>query len=98
MEENTNTTPARQDEAKLDLSAENTLKTIASVILVLGGFVGVACVFVGITGLIGGEGALFLSLLLLGAVLLAVALLICPAVKVFADMSVALKEINSKIK
>ena len=98
MEENTNTTPARQGETRLDLSAENTLKTIASVILVLGGVVVVICVLVGITGLIGGGGTLYLSLLLSGALLFVVALLIYSAVKVFADMSVTLKEINSKIK
>lgn len=99
MEEST-TAPADAagSETKIDVAAEGTLKLTVKAILFLGTALAVICVIIGLTGLIGGRGAYFIFAQVSGVLLFVLSLLIYSVIKVFADMSVTLKEINSKMK
>lgn len=98
-EKTTGEAPVLLETAKINLFAEKTLKKAASAVLALG-------ILVAALGLIMGCGKILfvgwdtfsIALILCGVSVLILALLIYSGIKVFADMSVTLKEINAKLK
>lgn len=97
MEETTSTASARQETVKINLFAEKTLEMAASAVLVLGISVAVLCLIFGISEILNGD-SFSMVLILCGVSVLILSLLIYSGIKVFADMSVTLKEINAKLK
>lgn len=97
MEETTSTASARQENVKINLFAEKTLEMAASAVLVLGIIVAVLGLLMGISEILNGN-SFSIVLILCGVSVLILSLLIYSVMKVFADMSVTLKEINAKLK
>lgn len=97
MEETTSTASARQETVKINLFAEKTLQKAASAVLVLGIIVAVLGLLMGISEILNGN-SFSIVLILCGVSVLILSLLIYSVMKVFADMSVTLKEINAKLK
>lgn len=97
MEETTSKASARQESVNINLFAEKTLRNAASAVLVLGIIVAVFGLLFGISEIINGN-SFSMVLILCGVSVLILALLIYSGIKVFADMSVTLKEINAKLK
>lgn len=97
MEETTSTASARQESVNINLFAEKTLQKAASAVLVLGIIVAVLCLLMGISEILNGN-SFSIVLILCGVSVLILSLLIYSGIKVFADMSVTLKEINAKLK
>lgn len=97
MEETTSKASARQETVKINLFAEKTLEMAASAVLVLGISVAVLCLIFGISEILNGD-SFSMVLILCGVSVLILSLLIYSGIKVFADMSVTLKEINAKLK
>ena len=99
MEETTSTASARQKTVKINLFAEKTLEMAASAVLVLGMIVAVLGLLMGLGQILFGNGDSFsIVFILCGVSVLILSLLIYSGMKVFADMSVTLKEINAKLK
>lgn len=99
MEETTSTASARQENVKINLFAEKTLEMAASAVLGLGISVAVLGLLIGLGQILfGNGGSLSIGLILCGVSVLILSLLIYSGMKVFADMSVTLKEINAKLK
>ena len=97
MEETTSTAFARQESVNINLFAEKTLQKAASAVLVLGIIVAVLGLLMGISEILNGN-SFSIVLILCGVSVLILSLLIYSGIKVFADMSVTLKEINAKLK
>lgn len=97
MEETTSTASARQESVNINLFAEKTLQKSASAVLVLGIIVAVLGILMGISEILNGN-SFSIVLILCGVSVLILSLLIYSGIKVFADMSVTLKEINAKLK
>lgn len=97
MEETTSTASARQESVNINLFAEKTLQKAASAVLVLGIIVAVLGLLMGISEILNGN-SFSIVLILCGISVLILSLLIYSGIKVFADMSVTLKEINAKLK
>lgn len=97
MEETTSTASARQETVNINLFAEKTLQKAASAVLVLGIIVAVLGLLMGISEILNGN-SFSIVLILCGVSVLILSLLIYSGFKVFADMSVTLKEINAKLK
>lgn len=97
MEETTSTAFARQESVNINLFAEKTLQKAASAVLVLGIIVAVLGILMGISEILNGN-SFSIVLILCGVSVLILSLLIYSGIKVFADMSVTLKEINAKLK
>ncbi|CDA96162.1 unknown [Bacteroides sp. CAG:709] len=97
MEETTSTASARQESVNINLFAEKTLQKAASAVLVLGIIVAVLGLLMGISEILNGN-SFSIVLILCGVSVLILSLLIYSGIKVFADMSVTLKEINAKLK
>lgn len=97
MEETTSTASARQESVNINLFAEKTLQKAASAVLVLGIIVAVLGLLMGISEILNGN-SFSIVLILCGVSVLVLSLLIYSGIKVFADMSVTLKEINAKLK
>lgn len=97
MEETTSTASARQESVNINLFAEKTLQKAASAVLVLGIIVAVLGLLMGISEILNGN-SFSIVLILCGVSVLTLSLLIYSGIKVFADMSVTLKEINAKLK
>jgi|GEM_PF-5494840 len=97
MEETTSTASARQESVNINLFAEKTLQKAASAVLVLGIVVAVLGLLMGISEILNGN-SFSIVLILCGVSVLILSLLIYSGIKVFADMSVTLKEINAKLK
>lgn len=97
MEESTSTASARQESVNINLFAEKTLQKAASAVLVLGIIVAVLGLLMGISEILNGN-SFSIVLILCGVSVLILSLLIYSGIKVFADMSVTLKEINAKLK
>lgn len=97
MEETTSTASARQETVNINLFAEKTLQKAASAVLVLGIIVAVLGLLMGISEILNGN-SFSIVLILCGVSVLILSLLIYSGIKVFADMSVTLKEINAKLK
>lgn len=102
MEETTSTASARQENPRqesvnINLFAEKTLQKAASAVLVLGIIVAVLGLLMGISEILNGN-SFSIVLILCGVSVLILSLLIYSGIKVFADMSVTLKEINAKLK
>ena len=99
MEETTSTASARQETVKINLFAEKTLEMAASAVLGLGISVAVLGLLIGLGQILFGNGdSVSIVLILCGVSVLILSLLIYSGMKVFADMSVTLKEINAKLK
>lgn len=98
-EKTTGEAPAVMETAKINLFAEKTLKKAASAVLALGIIVAALGLIIGCGQILLGNGGLFsIAIILCGVSVLILALLIYSGIKVFADMSVTLKEINAKLK
>lgn len=97
MEETTSTASARQESVNINLFAEKTLQKAASAVLILGIIVAVLGLLMGISEILNGN-SFSIVLILCGVSVLILSLLIYSGIKVFADMSVTLKEINAKLK
>lgn len=97
MEETTSTASARQESVNINLFAEKTLQKAASAVLGLGIIVAVLGLLMGISEILNGN-SFSIVLILCGVSVLILSLLIYSGIKVFADMSVTLKEINAKLK
>ena len=97
MEETTSTASTRQESVNINLFAEKTLQKAASAVLVLGIIVAVLGLLMGISEILNGN-SFSIVLILCGVSVLILSLLIYSVMKVFADMSVTLKEINAKLK
>ena len=97
MEETTSTASARQESVNINLFAEKTLQNAASAVLVLGIIVAVLGLIMGISEILNGN-SFSIVLILCGVSVLILSLLIYSGIKVFADMSVTLKEINARLK
>ena len=97
MEETTSTASARQESVNINLFAEKTLQKAASAVLFLGIIVAVLGLLMGISEILNGN-SFSIVLILCGVSVLILSLLIYSGIKVFADMSVTLKEINAKLK
>lgn len=97
MEETTSTASARQESVNINLFAEKTLQKAASAVLVLGIIVAVLGLLMGISEILNGN-SFSIVFILCGVSVLILSLLIYSGIKVFADMSVTLKEINAKLK
>ena len=103
MEETTSTASARQESPRqesvnINLFAEKTLQKAASAVLVLGIIVAVLGLLMGISEILDGNSFSIVLILCGVSVVLILSLLIYSGIKVFADMSVTLKEINAKLK
>jgi hypothetical protein len=98
MEETTSTASARQESVNINLFAEKTLQKAASAVLVLGIVVAVLGLLMGISEILNGNSFSIVLILCGVSVVLILSLLIYSGIKVFADMSVTLKEINAKLK
>lgn len=98
MEETTSTAFARQESVNINLFAEKTLQKAASAVLVLGIIVAVLGLLMGISEILNGNSFSIVLILCGVSVVLILSLLIYSGIKVFADMSVTLKEINAKLK
>lgn len=98
-EKTTDEAPAVLETAKINLFAEKTLKKAASAVLALGIIVAALGLLLGGGRILLGNADLFsIAIVLCGVSVLILALLIYSGIKVFADMSVTLKEINAKLK
>lgn len=98
-EKTTGEAPAVLETAKINLFAEKTLKKAASAVLALGIIVAALGLLIGCGQIILGNADPFsIASILCGVSVLILALLIYSGIKVFADMSVTLKEINAKLK
>lgn len=98
-EKTTGEAPVVLETAKINLFAEKTLKKAASAVLALGIIVAALGLLFGGGQILLGNGGLFsIAIILCGVSVLILALLIYSGIKVFADMSVTLKEINAKLK
>lgn len=97
MEETTSKASARQESVNINLFAEKTLQKAASAVLALGVSVAVLGLIFGISEILNGN-SFSMVLILCSVSVLILSLLIYSGIKVFADMSVTLKEINAKLK
>ena len=98
MEETTSTASARQESENNNHIAEKTLLKAASAVLVIGIIVAVLGLLMGISEILNGNSFSIVLILCGVSVVLILSLLIYSGIKVFADMSVTLKEINAKLK
>lgn len=87
----------------LNLKAENTLKTIGTIFLVLGIAIAAFILIIGIlymasSNYVYGNPTTFIQVILIAGIITLWTALIWAALRVFSDISKTLKEINSKIK